>query len=414
MSDANPGRVRIIVALALTYALLGILMNSVGTVILQSIRHFGATKPMGSTLEACKDLSVVAASFLLATRVPRLGYRRVLTAVMVVMAVACALASFANGFVAMQLLFVATGLSFGVAKVATYSTIGLLARNPDDHAGVTAVIEGVFMVGLLAGVWLFGWFIAGDTDGSGWLRVYWLIAGLAAALALLWLVTPLDERDASPPDDARPADWAEMARLAILPASVAVLVGLFLYVLVEQGVGTWLPTFNNETLHLPAAMSVSMTSIFVGALAAGRLVSGPILRRVGWLPVLLGCLAAVALLILVSLPLARGVQPGAISNWADAPAAAFLFPLLGFFLAPIYPTLCSVALSALPRHRHAAMMGLIVIFSALGGTLGSLLTGLLFQHLPGAIAFCFVLVPVAAIALVLPLIRRRQAQATAA
>ena len=59
-------RVRTIVALALTYALLGILMNSVGAVILQSIRHLDATRMMGSSLEACKDLSVVAASFLLA------------------------------------------------------------------------------------------------------------------------------------------------------------------------------------------------------------------------------------------------------------------------------------------------------------------------------------------------------------
>lgn len=404
-------RVRVIVALALSYALLGILMNSVGTVILQSIRQFGITKPMGSTLELCKDLSVVAASFLLATRVPALGYRRVLIGVMAAMALACGLASFADGFLAMQALFVATGLSFGLAKVATYAAIGLLARDQDDHAGITAVIEGVFMVGLLAGVWMFGWFIDGDPDGHGWLRVYWLIGGIAVVLALLWLATPLDEAGAAPPEDAAPADWAEMFRLAALPASVFLLLGLFLYVLVEQGVGTWLPTFNNETLHLPPAMSVSMTSIFVGALALGRLLSGPLLRRVGWLPVLLGCLAAIAGLILVSLPLARGVAPGAVSGWTDAPAAAFLFPLLGFFLAPIYPTLCSVALSGLPRHRHAAMIGLIVIFSALGGTIGSFLTGMLFQHLPGTIAFYFVLVPVAAIAAILPRIRRQQAAA---
>ena len=45
-------RLRTLIALGLTYALLGILMNSVGVVILQSIRHFGASKPGGSTLEA--------------------------------------------------------------------------------------------------------------------------------------------------------------------------------------------------------------------------------------------------------------------------------------------------------------------------------------------------------------------------
>lgn len=401
-------RIRTIVALALTYALLGILMNSVGVVILQSIRHLNATKVMGSSLEACKDLSVVAASFLLATRVPAFGYRRALIAVLAVMAGACLAASFASTFLAMQLLFVVTGLSFGVAKIATYSTIGLLARDPADHASITGTIEGVFMVGVLAGAWLFGWFIGPDDQGGAWLHVYWLLAGLCAVAALMWLTVRLDEREAVADETDAPAGWRAMLGLALLPATVGVLAGLFFYVLIEQGIGTWLPTFNSEVLHLPAAMSVQMSSIFLAALALGRLASGIVLRRISWLPVLLGCLAAIAVIVVATLPLAHGAEPRANLGWANAPLAAYLFPLLGLFLAPIYPTICSVALSALPRHRHPPMVGLIVILSALGGTIGSFITGMLFQHLPGALAFYFVLVPIALIALLLPAIRARQ------
>lgn len=407
-------QMRTIVALALTYALLGILMNSVGAVILQSIRHLDATRMMGSSLEACKDLSVVAASFLLATRVPAFGYRRALIAVLAMMAAACLAASFAESFVAMQLLFVITGLCFGVAKIATYSTIGLLASDPADHASITGTIEGVFMIGVLIGAWLFGWFIGADEQGGGWLRVYWLLAGLCITAALLWLTVTLDEREAVAQGSEPAAGWREMARLALLPATVAILLGLFLYVLIEQGIGTWLPTFNSEVLHLPAAISVQMSSIFLAALALGRLASGIVLRRVEWLPVLLGCLAAIALIVIATLPLARQVEPGVGLGWANMPLAAYLFPLLGFFLAPIYPTICSVALSALPRHRHPPMVGLIVIFSALGGTIGSFLTGMLFEHLSGALAFYFVLLPVALIAFLLPAIRARQAQGAAA
>lgn len=404
-------RIRTIVALALTYALLGILMNSVGVVILQSIRHLNATKVMGSSLEACKDLSVVAASFLLATRVPTFGYRRALIAVLAVMAAGCLAASFAGAFLAMQLLFVVTGLSFGVAKIATYSTIGLLARDPAEHASITGTIEGVFMIGVLAGAWLFGWFIGSDELGGGWLHVYWLLAGLCAVAALMWLTVTLDEREAVANEGDAPAGWRAMLAL---PATVAVLAGLFFYVLIEQGIGTWLPTFNSETLHLPAAMSVQMSSIFLAALALGRLASGVVLRRISWLPVLLGCLAAIAMIVVATLPLAHGVESRADRTWANAPLAAYLFPLLGLFLAPIYPTVCSVALSALPRHRHPPMVGMIVIFSALGGTIGSFITGMLFQHLPGALAFYFVLVPIALIALILPMIRARQVREQAA
>lgn len=402
-------RTRTIIALALTYALLGLLMNSVGIVILQSIVHFDATKLMGSTLEACKDLSVVVASFLLVAAVPVFGYRRSLIAVLALMAVACAGASFATGFSAMQALFVVTGLSFGITKISTYSAIGLVARDPADHASITGLVEGVFMGGVLAGAWLFGWFI----DAGDWLRVYWLLAALCAVAAVGWLTIRLDESAAVSGDAAASAatGWKEMMTLAALPATVAVLAGLFVYVLIEQGVGTWLPTFNREILHLPTAMSVQMSSIFVASLALGRLLSGLLLRRAAWLPVLLACLAALAILILAALPLAEGARPRADIGWASAPLAAYLFPLIGFFLAPIYPTICSVVLSALPRHRHPAMIGLIVIFSALGGTIGSFLIGLLFQKLPGTSAFYFLLFPILLVALILPLIRRRTEKA---
>lgn len=404
---------RIIVALALGYALLGILMNSVGVVILQSIRHFDATKPLGSTLEACKDLSVVAASFLIATRVPAFGYRRTLITVMSAMAVACLAAFFSSAFVAMQLLFVVTGFAFGAAKIATYATIGLLARDADDHAGITGLIEGVFMIGLLVGVWLFAAFVAGESGGGSWLRVYLVLAAGCAAAAGLWLATPLDE-GITTVDAAATVGWRDMVALAMLPATLIVLAALFLYVLIEQGVGTWLPTFNNEVLQLPAAMSVQLSSIYVGALAVGRLSSGPLFRRFGWRNILLACVAGVAALVIAVLPLARGTDASSAANWFDAPAAAYSFPLIGLMLAPIYPTICSVALSAMPRQQHAALMGLIVIFSALGGTVGSLVISLLFQQVSGQYAFYFLLLPLVLIAAALPAIQRRHLAGRAA
>src|ERR1700754_815246 len=122
-----------IVALATSYAVLGLLMNSVGTVILQSIQHYGVTKPEAATLEACKDLSVVAASFLFAVNLPRFGFRRAQILVMLAIAGGALLMSVANSFFATQLFFVLTGLCFGVAKVATYASIGLLRPDRGGH-----------------------------------------------------------------------------------------------------------------------------------------------------------------------------------------------------------------------------------------------------------------------------------------
>lgn len=393
-------------ALITSYALLGLLMNSVGTVILQSIAHYGVTKPQAATLEACKDLSVVVASFLFATALPRFGFRRAQIGVMLAVAAGALAISFANSFWAMQLFFVLVGLCFGIAKVATYSSIGLVRPDSARHASLTSLIEGVFMVGILAGIWLFGWFIGQDTTGQGWLGVYRVVAVLALATAILWWFADLDESAARAEQGRAGAGYRDALALLALPSTIAFLAAIFLYVLIEQGVGTWLPTFNNQVLHLPGAMSVQASSIFIAALAVGRLSASGLVARLGWLRLLLGCLALIAALVLLTLPTTQGLRPRANMGWFDAPAAAYIFPLIGVFMAPIYPIVSSVVLSALPRERHAAMVGLMVIFSALGGTIGSFITGFTFDRFSGQTAFYLVLVPLVLIALALVRLER--------
>lgn len=399
-------QMRVTAALIMTYAILGLLMNSVGTVILQSISQFGITKAHASSLEACKDLSVVVASFLFAASLPKFGFRRAEMVVMAIIGVACLLIPQASAFWANQLMFVVIGLCFGVAKVATYSSIGLLRPDPIGHASLTSLIEGCFMVAILIGIWMFGWFIGqAESGGGSWLRVYYVIAAMCAAAIMVWSTAKLDESGAMA--DGVPGSQMDMLRLAMLPAVIAFLLSIFIYVLIEQGIGSWLPTFNNEILHLPAAMSVQASSIFVAALAIGRLGASGLVKKLGWLRLLLGCLVAMALLVILTLPATNGLQSGNISSWADVPWVAYIFPLIGVFMAPIYPIVCSVMLSALPQEKHAAMVGLMVIFSALGGTIGSFLTGFTFERLSGQTAFYLTLAPIALLFVTLILFKRR-------
>ena len=81
--------------------------------------------------------------------------------------------------------------------------------------------------------------------------------------------------------------------------------------------------------------------------------------------------------------------------------------LIGIALAPIYPTIISVMLSAMPHRQHPPLMGLVVIFSALGGTTGSIITGAIFAHFDGRTAFTLMLVPTAALTVGLFMLRRR-------
>ncbi|MEJ7806315.1 MAG: MFS transporter, partial [Telluria sp.] len=101
-----------------------------------------------------------------------------------------------------------------------------------------------------------------------------------------------------------------------------------------------------------------------------------------------------AAMVLVALPLTRDIVADPGVTWGSAPLATFLFPLIGLFMAPIYPGINSVMLSSLPKNQHSAMTGLLVIFSALGGTTGSFVTGYVFGNASGHVAFYLTLVPI--------------------
>jgi fucose permease len=159
---------------------------------------------------------------------------------------------------------------------------------------------------------------------------------------------------------------------------------------------------------LSTTLSIQMASILAASTALGRFIAGIVLRKIHWLLVLIGCLTMAALLVLLVMPLAAQAPPGAVASWLRAPLVAFLFPVIGLLLAPIYPAINSVILSALPPRQHGPMSGLIVVFSALGGTTGSIITGHIFQACGGRTAFYFSLVPMGILVASLVLFNRLQ------
>jgi FHS family glucose/mannose:H+ symporter-like MFS transporter len=407
---------RIIIALFLIYFVFAILLNSVGTVILQVIANYGVSKSGASVLEGFKDLPIAIVSFLVASFLPRVGYKNAMLVALAIVTGACVAMPLVPAFLTTKLLFLCVGVSFALVKVSVYSTLGLIATDRRHHAGLMNTLEGFFMVGVLSAYWVFGYFIdSGNPASTRWLQVYWLLAALSAAIFVLLLVTPFDERAAQlPAGRSRRDDFLAMLRLFFKPLVCVFVIAAFLYVLIEQAVGTWLPTFNNEILKLPAAMSVQVTSIFAFCLALGRLSAGVLMRRMNWFPVMAACVIGMGATVLLALPLTRGMVANPDISWANVPMAAFLFPLIGLFMAPIYPGINSVMLSSLPQNQHSSMTGLLVIFSALGGTTGSMVTGYVFGNFNGHFAFYLTLVPITLLLAALYLFKRQVERAAPA
>lgn len=385
-------RLIMIVALAATYFVFAMLLNSVAPVILQSMLTFGVDKVATSTLDACKDLPIAITSLAAAAYIPRLGYRRAMMLGLGFVALACTTMPLVPGFVTTRLMFVAVGVGFALVKVSVYSSIGLLAPAPKQHASLTSLLEGLFMLGVLSTSWIFSLFINRNAPGDPvWLHVYWLLAAIAAGAALLVGFARLDESAVHAAEPTGESPIPGMLNLLRHREVLVFLAAAFLYVLIEQQVQTWLPTFNREELRLPVTLSVQLASLYSGALACGRLSASLALRHIYWRNLLIGCLIAAACTLLLAV---RASGAGA-TDWASLPLAAYLPAVLGLFLAPIYPTICSTMLSSLPLERQAPMTGLIVVFSALGGTSGSFITGRIFAATDGRTAFTLGLVPMA-------------------
>jgi len=309
--------------------------------------------------------------------------------------IVCLMMPSMNSFAMTKFLFAATGTSFALIKVSVYATIGIVTDNKKDHASFMNFIESFFMIGILTGYFIFSGFVSDNDPGSTeWFKVYYLLGGISLVAFLLLVTTKLDESSIEK-TESKPflQEFLEMIKLAIKPLVLVFIVSAFIYVLIEQSIMSWLPTFNSKVLNLPTTLSIQMASILAASTAIGRFTAGVVLRKIHWFNVLILCLLSSSALVLVAIPLAQ-IEHGPVTGWTTAPLGAFVFPFIGLFLAPIYPAINSVILSTLPKVQHGPMSGLIVIFSALGGTTGSIITGNIFEILGGQAAFYFSLIPI--------------------
>jgi fucose permease len=382
------------IALFLNYFVFAFLLNSVGTVILQVQRSMDISKGNASVLEGFKDIPIAIASFILASFLPKIGLKKSMLLGLALVAVFCFITPFTNGFWYFKILFLVIGVSFALIKIAVFATIGLITNNQKEHGSFMGILEGVFMGGILLGNIVFSLFIDdANPKSTNWLNIYWFMGGVALLAFMVLFVSKLDESQATIEKRKFSEDFKEMLLLIVKPLTIIFIISIFLYVLIEQSFQTWFPTFYTAIIKAPASMAVQAGAVLGGAFMIGRFLGGFILNKVKWIYLLSFCLVASAILIVLVLPLSGNSSTEGLITWTNAPAVVYLMPLIGLFLAPVYPTINSTILSSLPKHMHSSMAGLIVVFSALGGTTGSIITGNVFQKYDGATAFYLSLIP---------------------
>lgn len=377
---------RIVPTLLLTYFVLTLLIGSVGVVILQVQQSFAVSATQAAFLEPSKDISAALASFFLASRLVVFGLKRTLLIGVAVLALACFALPSVPAYLTSLLMFALTGVIFAVCKIAMFAIIGLVSHDPKQHASTMGLFEAFFMFAVLFMYYTFGFFVDdSDPNGLSWMRSYYLMGCLLLlAFLAIWRM-PLDESLLSSAEPSA-AGLKDMLALLSTVYVACFVIGIFFYVFTEQGLMSWLPSFNRQVLHMPTTLALQMASVLALLLALGRLGSAWLLRFIDWYPLAVVCISVITILLVVGIRAVPDI-PGNITSWTQVPMGVWAIPLTGLFFAPLYPMMCSVILSSLPVNKHAPMTGLIMVFSVLGGTSGSFSVGRLFDAIGGNYAY---------------------------
>ena len=379
------------VSLFLIYFVFAALLNSVGILVERSQEVYGVLKADAAILEPFKDLSIAIVSFIIGSILPKIGYKNGMLLSLAAVFIGCIGMYYGNSFWAVKILFATVGMTFAVVKVAVYALIGFVTEDKKSHSRFMSLVETVFMLGIIFMYVVFPLFFD-EHDNDAWLRGYLLMAVIIAISFFIILFSKFNI-EVKQSGNSLKEDLSGMFKLFLNPIIWTFAIFAFFYVMTEQGIMTWLPTFNKETLNLVPKLATQMAVILMMSYAVGRFITGIIVKYVKWIYIAITGLILAAILVLVVLPMAQHIGEIKVSEFSDLPLVSFLFPMIGLFLAPLYPLVNSSVLSAVDKKEHSPLAGLIVFFSAVGGTSGSLIIGFMFDKFGGDKVFYLSLIP---------------------
>lgn len=221
------------------------------------------------------------------------------------------------------------------------------------------VLHGIYGLGALASP-LIATAIAAHT--TKW-HYFYLIALGVAAVNVVSLAYAFRATMGQPVSGARETATKDLGR-AISNRKVLLLsLFFFLNVGTEVTAGGWVVEFLISVRHGVPSHVGYVASGFWAGLTLGRFVLADVTHRYGD-----------KRMILLYIALALGCQlifwfvPNIIAN-------AVMISLLGFFIAPFFPTGVSVATKLLPREQHVAAVGFVATIGQAGSAAFPFLTG---------------------------------------
>ncbi|MBN8623061.1 MAG: hypothetical protein J0L47_08025 [Flavobacteriales bacterium] len=158
----------------------------------------------------------------------------------------------------------------------------------------------------------------------------------------------------------------------------------FTYVFIEQNFNSWLPSFYRQHFNVNSFFALQASAFLALFSYVGRIVTANIIQRFQLDRYFIFCVLMILMMLVFSQIL--------VTN--NLSLSLFIFPLIGLFLAPLYPVISSKMIANVNKSDINVFASLIVIFSSLGSSFGSVMMSYVFQWKYGTYYSLFISVAV--------------------
>ena len=360
----NVNKNKIKLPLMFSFLIFSMLLNSMGVIILQlsdKISYSGL-----GFLESFKDIPMAVMSLFCVKLIAKTGNKNALIFSLLFVVISCIALPLVDAFWFFKIWLSVVGVSFALAKISVFS---IIKNNFEDERLSSAIssVDAAFMFGIFFVNIGFGTLLTSDF-AEYWKFGFWVIAFFSIVTLLMVRSTNMDEHH-PPKTEKRSGDW-----LFFLDKKIVVFfVIVFFMVFVEQSFNSWLPSFFRNNLKINSYFALQSSAFLALFSFFGRLITSRLILRFHWFKFVLICLAIVFLIL--------GICQILISYfYADLKfLLIFIIPLVGFFLAPLFPLYNSEILNKIPKNKTHLLVSIVVIFSSLGSSAGSLYMAMVFH-----------------------------------
>lgn len=371
---SNYDKFTIKILILLIFSFVAILTGSVSSVILILIKDYQISIVHATILPLCRYLACIFTGFFISPYVVKMGYRISIVLGLMGTTLSCILMIFTPGLITSTFFFILLGLEYGLIKTSLFSILKLIMNDKRKHVSFVSLMESLYMLGVLAGYLLFSYSI----KQGNWLLAYYFFTSFSIILFIFSCKLKIPEFTSVAEEKTQSNKNTFLKTISLYKSLIVILFTLVLlsYIMLEKGIGDWLPTYNFVIYNISMPISIQIASIFSASIAIGRLFYSLITRFLNDNIVLILMIAiALTVIIILYFNNSTSVENIRILNWSKVPYSAYVLPLTGFLVGPVCPAIYSSILMFFSKSEQSRISGLIIIVSGIGSIIGSLSIG---------------------------------------